>query len=656
MFLRPSAALALGLLALVLLERTSQGQQAPFSVWSVDALDKVLPGTTAPADGTAAVAFRGARGEYESAQLVARSDEAIANLRVELSDLAGPDGFIPATALSARFVGFVPIEANTYNTPREELIAEAPCELPDPLLPDEQLTVPAGRCQPIWLTLQIPVDAGPGAYSGTVRVISDGGTLEVPVEATVWPFAVPNDRHLQYTNWLGAERIAEHHKVALWSEEFWTVLDRYAQAMGEHRQTMAWAPLSWIAITEEADGAYTCDFSRFDRWVETCERHGVAERIEFQQVGRFENDWSSTTIVLGDVWITERATGEAKAVPGQVALPRLLPLVEAHLRERGWLDRTLIHIADEPSQHNTKSWSEVADFVHEQAPGMRRIDAIEGPYFAGHLEVMVPKLNHLRHWWPIYQKARDEGSELWFYTCCHPTGLYPNRFLDYSLLKTRILHWYNWRFGLAGYLHWGLNWWTADPFTQVTSSGLPPGDCFIIYPGPNGPLSSVRWEALRDGIEDYEYLWVLRNATSRALEAIGAGTLIDPSERADEICRGIVRDFLDYAHANADLRGARERVAADIIAMGQPPLLVVATDPPEWEPLAEGPIWVNVRGAVERGASVTVNDQPVAPDDRGEFIVQASLSANAPHVTVKAELEGRQKTIERTWPVLGRRP
>ncbi|HQK91994.1 MAG TPA: DUF4091 domain-containing protein [Armatimonadota bacterium] len=656
MFARPSGALALGLLVVLLLERGSHGQQAPFEVWSVDALEKVLPSAAAPAGRTAAVSFQGARGEYESAQLVVRSDQPIANLRVELSELTGPEGAIPADALAAHFVGFVPIEANTYATPREELVAPAPCELPDPLLPDAEIAVGAGRCQPVWLTLRIPDEAASGVYAGTVRLLADGGEIEVPVEATVWPFAVPSERHLQFTNWLSADRIAEHHGVTLWSEEFWAVFDRYAQAMGEHRQTMAWAPLSWIAVTEEADGAYVCDFSRFDRWVQTCERHGVAGHIEIQQVGGFEKDWSSTTIVLSDVWVTERATGRAKAVPGQVALPRLLPLVEAHLRERGWLDRTLIHIADEPSQHNTRSWSEVADYVHEQAPGIRRIDAIEGPYFAGHLEVMVPKLNHLRHWWPIYARARDEGAELWFYTCCHPTGLYPNRFLDYSLLKTRILHWYNWRFGLAGYLHWGLNWWTADPFRQVTSNGLPPGDCFIIYPGPDGPLSSIRWEALRDGIEDYEYLWVLRDATSRALERIGAGRLIDPGERSDEICRGIVRDFLDYTDASADLRAARERIASEIVAMDQAPLLVVATDPPEWQPLAEGPIWVNVRGAVERGAIVTVNGQAVTPDERGEFIAQAPLSGHGPRVTVKAELEGRQKTVERAWPVLERRP
>jgi hypothetical protein len=71
------------------------------------------------------------------------------------------------------------------------------------------------------------------------------------------------------------------------------------------------------------------------------------------------------------------------------------------------------------------------------------------------------------------------------YTCVFPQARYSNRFIDYPLLKTRLLHRLNFRHGLSGYLHWGGNYWDTDPYqnTEVGinagQDGLPPGDAFI---------------------------------------------------------------------------------------------------------------------------------------------------------------------------------
>ncbi len=54
---------------------------------------------------------------------------------------------------------------------------------------------------------------------------------------------------------------------------------------------------------------------------------------------------------------------------------------------------------------------------------------------------------------------------------------------------------------LDGYLHWAWNDWTADPFRDPVYA-FSQGDEYLIYPGKTGPLSSMRWELLQDGIED----------------------------------------------------------------------------------------------------------------------------------------------------------
>ncbi len=110
---------------------------------------------------------------------------------------------------------------------------------------------------------------------------------------------------------------------------------------------------------------------------------------------------------------------------------------------------------------------------------------------------------------------RRFGDKIWCYTCCFPGGYHANRLLDMPLLRTRLLHWGNYLYDLVGFLHWGLNHYRddQDPFEQTTvlnggpgSPFLPPGDTHIIYPGPDGPWSSARFEAMGAGIEDYELL------------------------------------------------------------------------------------------------------------------------------------------------------
>jgi hypothetical protein len=101
------------------------------------------------------------------------------------------------------------------------------------------------------------------------------------------------------------------------------------------------------------------------------------------------------------------------------------------------------------------------------------------------------------------------GAELWYYTAWVPQEHYPNRLMDYPLLKTRVLHWINYTTGATGYLHWGLNQWDV-PFDTFA-----PGDNWIIWPGKAGPRSSIRYEAMRAGLEDYELLKLLESRAGR---------------------------------------------------------------------------------------------------------------------------------------------
>jgi hypothetical protein len=289
--------------------------------------------------------------------------------------------------------------------------------------------------------------------------------------------------------------------------------------------------------------------------------------------------------------------------------------------------------------------------VHEAAPRLRRIDAIESTDFAGDLEVWVPKLSHFDRWRDAYERHR-EGCELWYYICCHPFGnVYPNRFLDYPLARVRVLHWINFAADLAGYLHWGLNFWPDDAFGPPPDR-LPPGDTHAIYPGPDGPLDSIRWEIQRDSLEDYETLRLLVSKTAALKKRLGGrAAWLDPRRRARELCRRVVPALTDTEIDPVKIVAARDAVADEIVALDRAPLLLVQTEPPDGATVVHGPITIEVRGLTEPGAAVKVNGRAVRVGKDGQFTHVASFGASGGELRVTARHGGKEAAAVRRFPV-----
>ena len=76
--------------------------------------------------------------------------------------------------------------------------------------------------------------------------------------------------------------------------------------------------------------------------------------------------------------------------------------------------------------------------------------------------------------------------------------------------------WLFYKLGARGFLHWGFNYWQRvgseeplDPFFHGDSGewpGIPFGDPFVIYPGPDGPIDSIRWEVFAESLQDFAIL------------------------------------------------------------------------------------------------------------------------------------------------------
>jgi len=510
-------------------------------LWPVDPFIKVFRDTKPPEQRPAPPEATAARNEHESLQFVLRSKVALTNLRARV---------IGCRTAMVSFVGFVPVRANTPTTPASELVRKAPADFPDPLLPPSLKKLAPETSLPIWVTIRVPKGKRPGQYRARLVVECDEGKLEQPFTLRVSEARLPEKRTLWVTNWFSAvgPRFKNFHGIDDFSEQHWKVLRRYAQTMAAYRQNVVLTPIyNLIDFRVGKSGKLAFDFKRFDRWVRLFQDAGVIGLIEGGHLGG-RKGWTAREFDIRIRVVQGGKVASKTGHPGDPAvekfLSQFLPALEKHLERRGWLDIYLQHLCDEPIRENAESYRKLADLVKKYAPRIRRIDANHYHDLVGAIDVWVPQLNFYDQSHKFYCARQEAGDEVWTYTCLAPRGTYPNRLIDYSLLKVRLLHWVNFRFGATGYLHWGWNQWSVkDPFADVEPPHgqgrfLPPGDGWIVYPSEERVLlSSIRFEAMRDGIEDYELLQLLSKRSPKKAHALAERMVPKISQPEKDIAR-----------------------------------------------------------------------------------------------------------------------
>jgi hypothetical protein len=221
--------------------------------------------------------------------------------------------------------------------------------------------------------------------------------------------------------------------------------------------------------------------------------------------------------------------------------------------------------------------------------------------------------------------------------------------VDVPLIESRLMHWLNYRYGLKGYLHWGFNSWTDDP---INAPGRHRGDGWHVYPKKDGLLNSLRWEQMRNGIQDYECLWLLENkiAQIKATLSPRVAELIEPTRRGVEIASRVVPAYNDYTRDPEVLYAARRQAIEETLSLDQSPRVILQTNPLELSAVAND-CAIDIHGWAEPGTSLKVNGRltPVAPD--GLFMAAAPPSQEGT-IVLEAKSEKGRKTLVRKFRLL----
>ena len=228
----------------------------------------------------------------------------------------------------------------------------------------------------------------------------------------------------------------------------------------------------------------------------------------------------------------------------QAAFAAYCRTLQEHLKSRGWLDEAFVYWFDEPAPRDYTFVNDGFARLKRAAPGLRRMltEQVE-PALTGGPNIWCPVTPNYNH--DHAQARRKQGESFWWYVCTGPKAPYCTLFIDHPATELRVWLWQTWQRQIDGILVWQSNYWTSrtaytdpkrpqnpyeDPMGWVSGYSTPKGtrrpwgngDGRFIYPpeaaadarspGPvmAGPVDSIRWEMLRDGIEDYEYLAILR--------------------------------------------------------------------------------------------------------------------------------------------------
>ena len=497
------------------------------TVWTTTVMDKALREAAPPDSAGEAITLFAARNEFEPFQVVVRADSSGSAI-LTMTSFTGP-GAAALDRIEVRRVGYVRIgqASDASSIPSGQV--------PDPLEPmafGSAQSLPAAQNQPFWITVHVPASAPAGDYTAALTVKLGAASQDIPVRLHVFDFALPAA--------IGFDGNWNTSFQALGGSESLEAVRRLKDFFFEHRlvpSSVAWpAGLNYPGGIEydcasgqfiAEDNAY--DFSRLGPEYIDGEGWNEVGFPSFEIMQFVNNSTPRPENFCG----VDRGSGQAGTSEYNAKWSEFLGAIDAYLIARGWQGKGYYYVQNEPQDEaDYEIAAYLADLTKSAAPHLR-IAISEEPK-----PDIVDRLSDGGHsydlWWanlsafdPIYAAVRQGlGEEVWWYFLYgdRPPHFNPTT-IDHPGIETRVAFWAAWKYRLRGFAYYSVTGWGSDPYQNPRPQGTDQnGDGFLLYPPKDGQLvTSIRWELLREGVEDFEYLLLAAGGQLPATPAVAAG-------------------------------------------------------------------------------------------------------------------------------------
>ena len=416
---------------------------------------------------------------------------------------------------------------------------------PDPILDFlKGYNVKEGELQPVWIRVTAPAGAPAGDCKAQITVKAlNAKPVKLGLNVRVWGFDVPHERHLR------------------------TAMSLYD----------VFLPFAYGQLTEPMR-------ERYEDFV-------LSYRINPDNIYRKEmppieslKRWDKKGLNAFNIFYVQKPDGIKAGDPFPPAkkeqLLKQLDESVALLKANGLFSKAYLYGFDEISTESFAAMKDIFGTVKARHPDLLTLTTGYDHSFG-----ITSGVDGMDAWCPLTPRfdlklvddARKRGKQVWWYTCIGPTAPYANWFVEYDAIDARML------MGLQtakyrpdGYLYYAMMRWplTKKPITFGPYTDWPPasfheanGDGSIICAGPHGPVPTIRLENIRDGIEDYEYFWLLEQEINRLkrLSSPQAAKALAQAEKAAVIGEEVVVSLSNFTKSPEAVLAKRRQVAEAII-------------------------------------------------------------------------------------------
>ena len=473
----------------------------PYTVWSENIWNPLLPTALPPRNTEAVLNVPMMQNEYRAAGFnIASAVDSPAVFTMQIIGLPGgtnPPYISVSQALWTDTKSGVPV-CSALPQLRQETSAFS-------------VLIPSGLPQQVWLTFH-PTDIPPGNYTGRILLKREKQEISIPITLHIYPLRFPDVPSLHVGGWDYTDS-AESFDITPGNR------DAVVTHLREHFIDSPWAHREVLAVgkfDQNGDWISKPDTTRFDQWVarwhgarQYCVAVAATEKFEGCRMGTPEFD---TRV---GIWIRFWADYAVKSGlnPRQLVLLLVDEPGTPHQEEIiiAWANaihaaKTGIKIWEDTSQYDPNLSSEMMNACDVLCPNRQDFLAnnptIKRDYFA---------------------KRQSQGTELGFYSASGPSTL-----LD-PYAYYRLQGWFCWQYKAQSSYFWsfgdaggGASW---NEFSAKSKTHVP------YFLDEKSVTPAKQMEALREGIEDYEYLAMLRDRVNDAERAGVEGALLDQAKR-----------------------------------------------------------------------------------------------------------------------------